>query len=605
MNFLSNLIFEPKGMHDPNVDYSVKDTVMSADGSRVYFALRDVPAGTALTNEDYWILQIDLSNAKKPPDGASGWINVVSYGVVADGATDNSEIIQNLLDANRMLYFPPGTYSFKNINLPSGANIVFDNAVIDVEAANDFIFAANDADKIMIKGGKFRRMNASETIMSNSKSGVFKFEACSNIHIEQVTFSDSMTMCNVRCIDCKNVEIALCKTEAYHGMNFGFLNDCENIYVHDCEMNNGTNLGYDYMYGVASGFTDYTKEYSGITNFIVENCTVNYTDWEGIDSHGGMNIRFINNRIINAFRWITAYADERPVIRHGTKWGNVVIEGNYCKNDKDVSFALAERDYSILLHGSHATNRKQHGVRLQNNVFINPVVNDRFGMISAYFADNLLVKDNEFLFETIPPEVSYLIRAMYNNNACYEGNKILGHNTRLSIFRLYNAKADIRNNLIVSAPERTTTGLVEGFSGTLYYVNLSGNAGNYTSNNRTPYSCLFAPGDLIQNGSGLTGYVAKLSEPGLRNLQSRDAITGTVQFAEGETSTSYVHVESAVDKLLAGVFVQIDVGGNQYTGVISNVDWEGFTIGAVIDASGDATISFPIHAQTKVFALAT
>ena len=103
MNFLSNLIFEPKGVYDPNVDYDVKDTVTSIDGSRVYFARRNVPAGTALTDEDFWILQIDLSNAKKPPDGASGWVNVVSYGVVADGATDNSDIIQSLLDANRML----------------------------------------------------------------------------------------------------------------------------------------------------------------------------------------------------------------------------------------------------------------------------------------------------------------------------------------------------------------------------------------------------------------------------------------------------------------------------------------------------------------------
>lgn len=60
MKLLTNLIFEPKGKHDPALAYSIKDTVMSADGSQVYFALQDVPAGTALDNEDYWKLQIDM-----------------------------------------------------------------------------------------------------------------------------------------------------------------------------------------------------------------------------------------------------------------------------------------------------------------------------------------------------------------------------------------------------------------------------------------------------------------------------------------------------------------------------------------------------------------
>lgn len=70
MKFLTNLLFEPKGKHDPALAYNIKDTVMSADGSRVYFALQDVPAGIALDNEDYWKLQIDLSSSKSAMDQA-------------------------------------------------------------------------------------------------------------------------------------------------------------------------------------------------------------------------------------------------------------------------------------------------------------------------------------------------------------------------------------------------------------------------------------------------------------------------------------------------------------------------------------------------------
>lgn len=70
MKLLTNLIFEPKGMHNPALAYNIKDTVMSADGSKVYFALQDVPAGTELDNEDYWKLQINLSASKNALDAA-------------------------------------------------------------------------------------------------------------------------------------------------------------------------------------------------------------------------------------------------------------------------------------------------------------------------------------------------------------------------------------------------------------------------------------------------------------------------------------------------------------------------------------------------------
>lgn len=71
MKLLTNLIFEPKGKHDPALTYSIKDTVMSADGSKVYFAVQDVPANTPLTDEDYWKLQIDLSGSKHALDEAA------------------------------------------------------------------------------------------------------------------------------------------------------------------------------------------------------------------------------------------------------------------------------------------------------------------------------------------------------------------------------------------------------------------------------------------------------------------------------------------------------------------------------------------------------
>ena len=68
---LTNLLFEPRGKHNPSLTYNIKDTVMSEDGGKVYFALDNVPAGIPLTDTNYWMLQMDLSASKNAMDVAA------------------------------------------------------------------------------------------------------------------------------------------------------------------------------------------------------------------------------------------------------------------------------------------------------------------------------------------------------------------------------------------------------------------------------------------------------------------------------------------------------------------------------------------------------
>lgn len=89
MKLLTNLLFEPKGKHDPTLAYSIKDTVMSADGSQVYFALQDVPAGIALDNEDYWKLQIDLHDTLVGMEEATAAAKAAATGAVSTAADQN------------------------------------------------------------------------------------------------------------------------------------------------------------------------------------------------------------------------------------------------------------------------------------------------------------------------------------------------------------------------------------------------------------------------------------------------------------------------------------------------------------------------------------
>lgn len=113
MKILTNLVFEPKGLHNPAQAYNVKDTVMSADGSRVYFALQDVPPGAALTDPAYWIRMIDLSGASGLPNpvltvnGHVGDVNLTPGDIGAASA----DSLENKLDkapgeahAGKLLY---------------------------------------------------------------------------------------------------------------------------------------------------------------------------------------------------------------------------------------------------------------------------------------------------------------------------------------------------------------------------------------------------------------------------------------------------------------------------------------------------------------------
>lgn len=107
MNPLTNLIFEPKGKHDSASAYDIKDTVMSADGSRVYFALQDVPVGIPLDDEDYWKLQIDLSASKSAMDDAiasfGNYAKAIGTRVKGEIGKANGNPVTFLPDADSLL----------------------------------------------------------------------------------------------------------------------------------------------------------------------------------------------------------------------------------------------------------------------------------------------------------------------------------------------------------------------------------------------------------------------------------------------------------------------------------------------------------------------
>lgn len=78
MTFLTNLKLEPKGTHSSSRAYSATDVVTSADGSAAYAAVKDVPAGIALINTDYWVKILDLSDVRAAANAAASNANAAA-----------------------------------------------------------------------------------------------------------------------------------------------------------------------------------------------------------------------------------------------------------------------------------------------------------------------------------------------------------------------------------------------------------------------------------------------------------------------------------------------------------------------------------------------
>ena len=71
MTYLTKLKPEPMGAHSLSAAYGVNSLVMSEDGAAAYISVKDVPAGTPLTNTEYWRPHTDLTSVKQSADAAA------------------------------------------------------------------------------------------------------------------------------------------------------------------------------------------------------------------------------------------------------------------------------------------------------------------------------------------------------------------------------------------------------------------------------------------------------------------------------------------------------------------------------------------------------
>lgn len=101
MTYLTKLKPEPMGAHNLSTAYGVNSLVMSGDGAAAYISVKDVPAGTPLTNTEYWKIHTDLTAVKQSADAAAQRANAARNEMleIARNLTDMVEKSGNLVQA--------------------------------------------------------------------------------------------------------------------------------------------------------------------------------------------------------------------------------------------------------------------------------------------------------------------------------------------------------------------------------------------------------------------------------------------------------------------------------------------------------------------------
>ena len=214
MKLLTNLIFEPKGVHDPARTYSIKDTVMSPDGSKVYFALRDVPSGIALTDEYYWMLQIDLSSSKNAMDEAvaafSDYAKIVGTRVKGETAKATGNPVSFLPDAGSLLQpvtvlEPQQSGSGDPYPAGGGKNLIPFPYMTSDKTENGVTFTVQDDGGIKVTG---------------TAAGVAYFNLC-EVHFSDINMSTAGTF----------TDGSVCLSGAAGGVNIGYSSGNNKTYL--------------------------------------------------------------------------------------------------------------------------------------------------------------------------------------------------------------------------------------------------------------------------------------------------------------------------------------------------------------------------------------
>jgi hypothetical protein len=279
-------LVETKGYYSPGDGGQARYLIQTAVD---YGSTPDEYGNHTLANGNVAVLQYE------------GDVNVAWFGAVGDGATDNAGAAQAALGKGN-IYLLPGAYrSLSTLVVPQGRVISGYGAKI----YNDVSHAAilNVESDCEIYGVEFEGFGNS--IYDPAGIGItFTGDDVSNykqnLRIIDCTFS-SFGFGALSTSFAKNVEVSNCRITECGYVGVG-ASSAEGINISNCEIDTispGTGGNAYGVFFTRANNTDIStnpsSKYCSVKNSTIKNNAI----WEALDTHGGENIEFIGNTIIN------------------------------------------------------------------------------------------------------------------------------------------------------------------------------------------------------------------------------------------------------------------------------------------------------------------
>jgi hypothetical protein len=343
-------------------------------------------------------------------DGAA--VNVLDYGAVGDDATSNTAAIQaalNALTSGGTLYVPEGIYRSGALTVADdNVEIVMEpGAVLKFNTLGSGVKAITiNANNFAVRGGAIQGPAAA--VYVGNENGLHMIGTSTSVRKTGLTVvGTEISQFGAHGIYAQfvdNINIQSCNIHDCGYAGAMFLSCNHGVFSNNSVITIAPGVTSN-MYGISltHDSTDYdtdpnagTKEATNpfCWDWYVAGNHIEDIDWEGIDTHGGYEIRVIGNVVYNTYGGIAVTGSSGDAIDYAG-WSNVVADNVVdARNSDGTTSGRENTNYGININGAATVTQKR--VTCTGNVVLYKGIgsNANSGAIQAVDAEEVVISDN-------------------------------------------------------------------------------------------------------------------------------------------------------------------------------------------------------------------
>ena len=279
-----------------------------------------------------------------------GFVSVKSFGAVGDGITDDTIALNAAISGATHLYFPAGTYLVSaQLTITNRQRILVGDGIgktiLSYSSTNTACIETTSTSLFMVKDMTIQGPHSGSTYLANSEGvrirGDSYASGASNITFENVEIKNfgenAVYMRFAKYIRIKNCKINRIGRAGVLALSceYGWITDS---YISNITPGSGGSAAYLNAYGViltrTTSNVDIGTDPASAYWWVENNYVTDIPSWEGLDTHGGINIHFVNNKVYNTATAINiTHADSTGSGTSTVNAEKITITGNTCIYD--------------------------------------------------------------------------------------------------------------------------------------------------------------------------------------------------------------------------------------------------------------------------------